>query len=252
MCQASFTKKKFLRLDIKQRHKKLAEILKIIYERLLLKQYATNLYKQYNQLLHWTDFDYFESNNLKEISDKYHYHLSNAQINLKEHNLLPTLRTIDGSRSEKPFLDIAIYLDKMRSAFNVGNIIRTAEALRIGKIFFDEKTPFIDNEKVQKTSMGSYQITKCIKDFNLADLPKPFVGLDTSDNSTSLYDFIFPESFTLFLGNEEYGISDKILKELDFLIEIPMLGFKNSINVASAFAITASEIRRQKKTSISH
>jgi len=246
MSETLFTKKKFLKFDFKKRHKKLAHLLRFIYEKILLKQYTEHLFKHYNQLCTWQAIDTFETQDLKDISDRYHYHLKHAQISLKEHNLLPTLRTIDGNNQNLPFLENAIYLDGLRSAFNVGNIIRTTEALRIGEIYFDEKTPFIDNEKVQKTSMGAYQLTKCLNTFDLKNLPRPFIALDTSDKSVSLYDFIFPEKFTLILGNEEYGISNKMLKQADYLIEIPMLGFKNSINVASAFAISANEIRRQK------
>jgi len=245
MSNPTFTKKKFLNLDIKKKHKTLAELLRNIYEKLLLKQYVLHLFKYYNQLCIWQGLKTFETKNLKEIADKYHYHLNLANISLKEHNLLPTLKTIDGNNDEKPFLENAIYLDGLRSAFNVGNIIRTTEALRIGKIYFDEKTPFIDNEKVQKTSMSSYQFTKCYNKFDIKNLPRPFIGLDTSKDSIPIYDFIFPKNFTLILGNEEVGISDKMLKEVDYLIEIPMLGFKNSINVASAYSICSNEIRRQ-------
>lgn len=240
-----FTKKKFLKLELKQRHKKIAELLRFIYEKLLLKQYSLHLFKHYHQLCKWLSIESVNTKDLKDIADQYHYHLKMAQISLKEHNLLPTLTSIDGSKEPSAFLENAIYLDGLRSAFNVGNIIRTAEALRIGSIHFDEKTPFIDNEKVQKTSMGAYQLVKCFQKSDIKNLPRPFIGLDTSKSSISIYEFIFPKKFTLILGNEEYGISDNLIKELDYLMEIPMLGFKNSINVASAFAICSSEIRRQ-------
>ncbi|NGX56675.1 MAG: tRNA (guanosine(18)-2'-O)-methyltransferase [Candidatus Anoxychlamydiales bacterium] len=241
----SFTKKKFLNLELKARHKKCSEILRFIYEKLLLKQYITHLFKEYNELLSWMDIKDFISNDIKEISNQYHFHLKLAKINLKEHNLLPTLTSLDGKREQKDFLDVCIYLDNLRSAYNVGNIIRTTEALRIGTIYFSKNTPFIDNEKVQKTSMASYKFAKCKNSFDIKNLPRPFIGLDTSKKSTPIYDFIFPEKFTLVLGNEEVGISNEMLKELDYIIEIPMLGFKNSINVASAYAIAASKIRKE-------
>jgi len=247
MSKITFTKKKFLKLEEKQKHKKCYEFLRLIYEKHLLKQYVKHLLKDYNQLCLWLNIDTFSSQDLKKIADRYHFHLNKAQISLKEHNLLPSLRTIDGNNKQLPFLQNAIYLDGLRSAYNVGNIIRTTEALRIGSICFDEKTPFIDNEKVQKTSMGAYQLTNCFKKYKIEGLPKPFIGLDTSKDAISIYDFIFPKNFTLILGNEEYGICDELLKNLDYLIEIPMLGFKNSINVSAAYAICANEIRRQKK-----
>ncbi len=245
MSEITFTKKKFLKLEDKQKHKKCCEILRFIYEKLLLKQYVLHLLKHYNEICSWLNIDNFNSQDLKKIADRYHFHLNQANISLKEHNLLPSLKTIDGNNNQLPFLQNAIYLNGLRSAYNVGNIIRTAEALRIGSVYFDEKTPFIDNEKVQKTSMGAYQLTNCFKKFKIEDLPRPFIGLDTSKDAISIYDFIFPNTFTLILGNEEYGISDDFLKTLDYLIEIPMLGFKNSINVSCAFSICANEIRRQ-------
>ena len=61
----------------------------------------------------------------------------------------------------------------------------------------------------------------------------------------SIYDFTFPEKFTLILGNEEYGLSDEWLNQCDQIVTIPMWGFKNSLNVASAYAIAAYEIRKQ-------
>ena len=57
--------------------------------------------------------------------------------------------------------------------------------------------------------------------------------------------FTSPESFTLILGNEEYGLSDEWLEACDHIVTIPMYGFKNSLNVASAYSIAAYEIRRQ-------
>jgi len=243
----TFSKNKFLKLSQRQKHKKCSEVLKYIYERLLLRQYVINLLNHYNQLCKWLGILTIDIHNLKDIADRYHFHLDQANISLKEHNLLPKLKNIDGKNKQSPFLENAIYLDNLRSAYNVGSIIRTIEAFRIGNIYFHKNTPFIDNEKVQKTSMGAYQLTSCYKDFDIKNLPRPFIGLDTSNESINIYDFIFPEKFTLVIGNEEYGISNEMLEKLDYLIEIPMLGFKNSINVASAFAICANEIRRQLK-----
>jgi len=184
----------------------------------------------------------WEFTNFKTLSDRYHWHLSQAGLSLKEHNLL--IRT--GDRAPKcPFPPIAIYLDHVRSAYNVGSILRTTEALRIGQVHFSEKTPFIDNEKVHRTAIGADSLVPCFRNATLASLPRPIIALDTSDEAIPLSDFLFPETFTLILGNEEYGICQDSLAQADYLLEIPMLGAKNSLNVACAFAIAAAEIRRQ-------
>ncbi len=231
-----FTKGKFLQLDLKQRHKKCAELLRKCCE-----EKSTDLV-EYNILLSWLKLNPYLYTDFKTLADRYHWHLQQAGQSLKEHNLLPFLRV--GDQIPKcAFPNIAIYLDHIRSAYNVGSILRTTEALRIGKIYFSEKTPFIDNEKVQKTAMGAASLVPCFQNVPFFLLPRPFIALETSHAALALAEFHFPPSFTLFLGNEEYGLSNEALKEADAIVEIPLFGAKNSLNVACAFAIAAAKIR---------
>jgi len=241
-----FTSKKFERLELKQKHKKCAELLRCIYEKILNKKSDhQEMIDQYLTYLNWMNLDLFDLySDLKQISDRYHYHLKNANIELKEHNLLPHIRQGDHAPT-LDFSNIAIYLDNIRSAYNVGSILRTTEALRIGGLYFGLKTPFTDNNKVVKTSMGASNIVKCHNSYTLSDLPRPWVALETAKEAIAVSDFIFPQKFTLILGNEEFGISDEILKEADYFIDIRLYGKKNSINVACAYSIAAAEIRRQ-------
>lgn len=231
-----FTKRKFLQLDGKQRHKKCAELLRRHYEEKSVD------FSEYNALLSWLNFNPYVHTDFKALADRYHWHLQLAGQSLKEHNLLPSLRTGD-SVPKLDFPNIAIYLDHVRSAYNVGSILRTVEALRIGKVYFSEKTPFIDNEKVHRTAMGAATLVPCFQNVPLSSLPRPIIALDTSDAALSVAEFSFPKSFTLVLGNEEYGISNESLSQVDQIIEIPLFGAKNSLNVACAFAIAAAQIR---------
>lgn len=246
-----FTKNKFLHLPYDMQHKKLSELLRNLY--LLLIQKAPDMkevlerVERYEELSLWIDnkIDFtLDKKNISKIADLYHFHLKNAKMSLKEHNLLPSIRTGDRKFSKKPFLENFIYLDNVRSAYNVGNIIRTTEALRIGSIYFAKNTPFTDNKKVIKTSMGTSSVVPCYKDIPLIDLPSPRIAIDTASQAESIFDFIFPKSCTIILGNEEYGISEESLKLSDYIVEIPMFGIKNSINVAAAYAIVASEIAK--------
>lgn len=239
-----FTKRRFLELSHTQQNKKCAEVIKDIYT----SQESDRERKidYYNQLMTWLNKDCITVFGLQTISDRYHDHLKEAQIAKKEHHLLPTIRTGDKCEGEQSY-PIHIYLDNLRSAHNVGSIIRTVEAMRLGYLYFSAKTPFIDHKQVQATSMGAYEWISCFNDVSLEDLPKPIIALETSKNAISLYDFIFPDEFTLVLGNEEYGCSEGSLKAAEIILEIPMRGRKNSLNVANAFAIVASEIVRQKE-----
>ncbi len=229
-------KNKFLSLSEKAQHKYAAHLLK-------------NAYLDNSQFIYYKDVESWLA--LPEIllskealSDRYHEHLRIATISLKEDSFLPNVSHLDNLSSE-PFLPIDIYLDNLRSAHNVGSIIRTTEAFRLGEIHFSEKTPFIDHPKTSKSSMGTENFVTCHHKSPLTSLKRPLIALETHSSATSLYDFIFPESFTLLLGNEEYGLSEKALHASDVIVKIPLVGAKNSLNVASAFAIIASEIRRQ-------
>lgn len=208
---------KFRKLGKEQQHKKAAEALREAY-----------------QLLHWLDEPEPEN-----LADAYHIQLRKAGQSLKEHNFLPQRR---GDRKEAaPFRPIAIYLDNIRSAHNVGSIFRTTEAFRLGQIFLSEMTPTPKNKKVRDAAMGADQWVHW-EVAPLSELPRPIIALETCEGATPLHEFTFPESFTLVIGNEEYGCSDHSLKVADHVIEIPLCGIKNSLNVANAFSTVAYRI----------
>jgi tRNA G18 (ribose-2'-O)-methylase SpoU len=241
-----FTKRKFLSFSMEKQHKKCAELLLAIYKDKIAFQSTEEMLAHYHELQEWMQREDKISSDAKEIANRYHYHLKLANRKVREHHLLPSIRQGDRAQGEKIW-PISIYLDSLRSAHNVGSIIRTTEAFALGAIYFSEHTPYINHPQVQKASMGTFQWIECHPSCKVTDLPRPLIVMETSPQATSLYNFIFPEVFTLALGNEEYGCSDEVLRVADHLIEIPLRGRKNSLNVANAFAITASEIYRQKK-----
>ncbi len=210
------------------------------------RQYEEQLeeFTEYNQLLSWLKWNPYTHINAKTLADRYHLHLQLSGASLKEYHLLPNLRT--GDRIAKlEFPNIAIYLDHVRSPYNVGSILRTVEGLRIGKVYFSEKTPFIDHEKVQRTAIGAAELVPCYQNVPLSALPRPLIALDTSDAAVPVAEFEFPDSFTLILGNEECGISAESLQQVDHIVEIPLYGAKSALNLACAFAIAAAAIRNK-------
>ncbi|WP_068466881.1 TrmH family RNA methyltransferase [Candidatus Protochlamydia phocaeensis] len=242
-----FTKRKFLALSSESQHKKCAELLRRLYEKGCgadLEEWAV-----YKELLHWTGQPALPSFSPQAIADRYHWHNKCAGISKKEHHLLPSIRTGDRSHSPEPW-PIAVYLDRLRSAHNVGSILRTVEALGLGTVYFSPDTPFVDHKQVQDASMGAYQWVSCQRDADLSMPQRPLIALETSEEAIALYDFIFPSSFTLIVGNEEYGCSEESLRQADYLVEIPLRGRKNSLNVANAFAMAGGEIQRQRRLTV--
>lgn len=243
-----FTKDKFLKLSLQTQHKKLALILREVYEQSIreLKPPSRTLLSTYHKMLSWIDFPPLTPSceNLKKIADRFHMHLKHTTQKLCEQNFLPHIEKQDKTHAN-PSWPIAIYLDHLRSAHNVGSILRTTEAMSLGSVYFSESTPFIDHKQVQKTSMGASEWVSCFQGIALSHLPKPIIVLETATQACSVHDFVFPENFTLVVGNEEYGCSDESLQQADYLLHIPLSGRKNSLNVSNAFAITAAAIQRQ-------
>lgn len=242
-----FPKKKFLALPLERRHKKCAELLRAVYDKCGREEKHSPEWEHYLELLDWMEEPPSQTMppSIKGIADLYHAHLKKAHVSKREHHFLPQIRRGDRPQGEEAW-PIAIYLDGLRSAHNVGSVIRTAEALSLGTLYFSPATPFASHKQVKDTAMGADQWITCAQGVGLASLPRPIIALETSEEAVSLYEFIFPPSFTLVLGNEEYGCSDEALALSDYLVEIPLRGRKNSLNAANAFAIAAGEISRQK------
>lgn len=229
-------KRKFDALTEKGKHKYAGEILRSAY----LDEFHFPHYQEIEAWLNLPKLPYTK----EALSNRYHEHLRIATISLKEDSFLPQVSHLD-SLSTESFLPIDIYLDNLRSAHNVGSIIRTTEAFRLGAIHFSEKTPYTNHPKIAKSAMGTETLVQTYHNTPLTSLKKPLIAIETHQKATSLYDFTFPSTFSLLLGNEEYGLSSASITSADIIVKIPLLGSKNSLNVASAFAILASEIRHQ-------
>lgn len=241
----NFTKRKFIALPFQTQQNKCAELLRGLYDKWIHQEKWQPDWELYLQLLEWMNVFIEPSFSIEKVANRYHEHLQQARLFKREHHLLPQIRKGDRPEGEEAW-PIAIYLDHIRSAHNVGSIIRTVEALSLGSLYFSPQTPFITHKQVQDTAMGATQWINCYQNIELASLPRPIFVLETGQEATSLYQMIFPSTFTLVMGNEEYGCSDETLKIADELVEIPLRGHKNSLNVANAFAIVAGEISRQK------
>jgi tRNA G18 (ribose-2'-O)-methylase SpoU len=236
----SLTEGEFLKLSERYRNKIAAKLLRSYYDKK-----TAHLLNSYRRIERFSGLPPLNEMDFDAIADRFHTHLTLAGLSLQEHNLLPNPLHQEDTPSTVPYLPVSIYLDNLRSAFNVGSILRTTEAFRLGKVCFGKLTPFIDNDKVQKTSMCSFDKVLCEKTVDLSTLPRPLIGMETDPNAHSLFDFAFPPSFTLLLGNEEYGLSKETLSQCDAVVKIPLYGFKNSLNVASAYAIAAGVISHQ-------
>ncbi len=151
-----------------------------------------------------------------------------------------------------PRLPITVVLENLRSSFNVGAVFRSCECARIGKLITCGITAHPPDEKVIKTSMGTWEfvphehvetVGEAIGRMRAEGVP--VVALETTSKSVSIYETKFARPVCLFLGNEAQGLSREVLKAADQILEIPLLGYKNSLNVSVALGVTLFEILRQ-------
>ena len=148
------------------------------------------------------------------------------------------LSSPDGAkRKEREVLPINVYLDDLRSPFNVGSIFRTAESFCYENIFLSPYTPSPDHKRAGRSSMGTVELVKWSR-ATVDALPMPVFALETG--GTPVEDFDFPKSGTVIIGSEEDGISSAAIdiagKSLG-VVSIPLYGIKGSLNVGVAFGI---------------
>lgn len=137
-----------------------------------------------------------------------------------------------------------LILDNIRSALNVGSIIRTCDAFGVSEVYFCGITPDLENPKVKKTSLGAEKSIKAKYSPNAGEIVQTLkdkgfqiVSLELSEKSVNINDFKPLKKFALVVGNEVSGVSDEVLDASDAIIQIPMNGTKESLNVAVSFGI---------------
>lgn len=140
--------------------------------------------------------------------------------------------------------EVHIILDNLRSSFNVGSLIRSAEALGAVKLHLCGYTATPDNAKTAKSALGAdfwvewtyWENTHdCIK--KLKEEGLTLYAFETAKEAVSLHEIEPQYPCALLLGNERYGVSEGTLSLVDHLISIPLKGRKNSLNVAVCGAI---------------
>lgn len=144
---------------------------------------------------------------------------------------------------------IVVVLDNLRSAFNVGSIIRSSECLGVSEIALCGKTPKAENRKVVETAMGTVDFIKSVRYestplaiSNYQEQGFEIIALELTNNSISLNNYKPARKVALVVGNESLGVAEETLSLCDKIIEIKMYGIKNSLNVSNATSIAVHNI----------
>jgi len=149
-------------------------------------------------------------------------------------------------------VNLHVMLDNVRSAWNVGSILRTADGFAFGHAYLCGITPTPENADVSKTALGAQEFVPWSYHPNAVELVKNLkeqgnmiwaleqvkgsrpveAALDALHNEKT-------RNAVLVVGNEVTGVDPDILECADFVVHLPMRGQKRSFNAAVAFAVAA-------------
>ena len=152
-------------------------------------------------------------------------------------------------RNEDPFV---LILDGIEDPHNLGSIIRTAETSGVHGIIIPKRRAAAVNSTVAKTSAGAIEYMKIARVTNISDaidkLKRAGLWICGTDINTEKY--YYNQDLTgpigIVIGNEGSGMSEKVRKNCDFLVKIPMKGKVTSLNASVSTGIVIYEALKQR------
>jgi tRNA G18 (ribose-2'-O)-methylase SpoU len=148
--------------------------------------------------------------------------------------------------------DIEALLDNIRSIYNVGAMLRTADGAGLRRLHLCGITATPDHPRVAKTALGSEDAVPWIAYPNALDAAGALQArgcrlwaLESGPQADSLFavDTLPAAPLVLVVGNELAGVDPALLARCDRVLSIPMQGIKGSLNAAVAFGIAVYHLR---------
>ncbi|OAG27820.1 RNA methyltransferase [Thermodesulfatator autotrophicus] len=164
---------------------------------------------------------------------------------------LKAIRLLETDDFDSPYKRIeppcVAVLENVRSAWNVGSILRTGEAAGFSHFYLGGITPTPEHKGVAKTALGaekkvswSYNPNTLEVIRELKDTGYFILALETEGSILWHPDMSLPKGpVALVVGNELCGVDPELLKECNLVLRLPMRGGKCSLNVSVAFGVIA-------------
>ena len=146
-------------------------------------------------------------------------------------------------------LPFVVVVDNVRSLWNIGSIFRTADACGVERLILTGISGCPPRAEITKTALGAEEavawdyrgdtvraLREVVQDGYVA------VALESGPGSWPVDQVEWPGRVCLVVGNEVAGVAPEILDACELRVRIPMLGVKESLNVAVAFGIAGHRI----------
>ncbi|HEX6914473.1 MAG TPA: RNA methyltransferase [Chitinophagaceae bacterium] len=149
---------------------------------------------------------------------------------------------------------LVVVLDNIRSVYNVGSVFRTADAFLVEAICICGYSPGPEHRQMEKTALGATETVSWIRYPSALEAVRELktegyrvFAVEQAEGSISLEKCDFgDEKIAVVFGNEVVGVQDEVLKACDGAIEIPQLGMKHSLNIATAAGIVLWKLSEHK------
>ncbi len=156
-------------------------------------------------------------------------------------------------KNEAPFI---LILDGIEDPHNLGSIIRTAETAGVHGIIIPKRRAVSVNSTVNKASAGAVEHMKIARVTNISDAIEELKreGLWICGTDINAEKYYYNQDLTgplgIVIGNEGKGISEKVKKNCDFNVKIPMKGKITSLNASVSTGIIVYESLKQRTSQI--
>lgn len=145
-----------------------------------------------------------------------------------------------------------LILDGIEDPHNLGSIIRTAETAGVHGVIIPKRRAACVNSTVNKVSAGAVEHMKIARVTNISETINKLkeAGLWICGTHINTNKYYYDQDLTgplgIVIGNEGSGMSDKVTKNCDFLVKIPMKGKVTSLNASVSAGIIIYEVVKQK------
>ncbi|WP_346238952.1 RNA methyltransferase [Niabella insulamsoli] len=154
--------------------------------------------------------------------------------------------------SEK--IPIIVVLENIRSAYNVGSVFRTSDAFLIEAIYITGYSAKPPHKEIKKTALGAEEAvswqhfpsaTEAIATLRAEGYM--IYAIEQVENSTYLHNLDWQpgQRIAMIFGNEVSGVEQTTIGLCDGCVEIPQLGMKHSLNIATAAGVVLWDLVRR-------
>jgi 23S rRNA (guanosine2251-2'-O)-methyltransferase len=187
--------------------------------------------------------------NLDKISTTHAHQGVIAYVASKDYVEVDEILEIARLKGEDPFI---VILDGIEDSYNLGSVLRTADAVGVHGVIIPKRRAVGLNAAVSKASAGAIEYVPVARVTNIGQtidyLKKKNIWIAGTDLSgeKAFYQSDLKGPIALVLGSEGEGMGKLVSQKCDFIVNIPMKGQISSLNVAVAGAIVMYEVLKQR------